>query len=263
MSVTTGTVTKGARTQIGILSPTPHGIPAGGTDGQVLTKTSGTDYAAAWEDAAGGGGIDAEAAVDAVAAALVAGNNIDITYNDAAGTITVDVETLTTADITGLDTALAGKQPLDTDLTTIAGLTATTDNVIQSVSSTWASRTPAQLKTTLALVKGDVGLGNVDNTADTAKPVSHGDPGTGQLDGQGPDPAHVERARPAPPTPRSSADENLMVTLSNASAITVTLPAELGGRVPGRRRSRLPLVGCRPTDVRRRAPAPPSTPPPA
>ena len=66
-----GTVTKGARTQIGILSPTPHGIPAGGTDGQVLTKTSGTDYAAAWEDAAGGGGgITAEDAVDAVATAL-------------------------------------------------------------------------------------------------------------------------------------------------------------------------------------------------
>lgn len=63
-------------------------------------------------------------------------------------------------------------QPLDSDLTTIAGLTATTDNVIQSVSSAWASRTPAQLKTTLALAKGDVGLGNVDNTADSAKPVS-------------------------------------------------------------------------------------------
>lgn len=68
--------------------------------------------------------------------------------------------------------ALAGKQPLDSDLTTIAALTATTDNVIQSVSGAWASRTPAQLKTTLALAKGDVGLGNVDNTSDAAKPVS-------------------------------------------------------------------------------------------
>ena len=71
-----------------------------------------------------------------------------------------------------LDTAIAGRQPLDTDLTTIAGLTATTDNVIQSVGSAWASRTPAQVKTTLALTKTDVGLANVDNTADTAKPVS-------------------------------------------------------------------------------------------
>lgn len=36
------------------------------------------------------------------------------------------------------------KQPLDSDLTTIAGLTATTDNFLQSKSSAWASRTPAQ-----------------------------------------------------------------------------------------------------------------------
>ncbi len=59
--------------------------------------------------------------------------------------------------------AQAASQPLDTDLTTIAGLTATTDNVVQSVGSAWASRTPAQLKSTLALAKGDVGLSNVDN----------------------------------------------------------------------------------------------------
>jgi hypothetical protein len=45
-------------------------------------------------------------------------------------------------------------QPLDSDLTTIAGLTATTDNFIVSVSSAWASRTPAQVRTTLGLVIG-------------------------------------------------------------------------------------------------------------
>lgn len=49
-------------------------------------------------------------------------------------------------------------QPLDSDLTTIAGLTATTDNFIVSVSSAWASRTPTQVKTTLS-------LNNVENTA--------------------------------------------------------------------------------------------------
>ena len=48
VSVTSGTVTKGARTQFGILSPTPHGLPAGGSTGQALTKTSGADYAAGW-----------------------------------------------------------------------------------------------------------------------------------------------------------------------------------------------------------------------
>lgn len=45
-------------------------------------------------------------------------------------------------------------QAVDSDLTTIAGLTATTDNFLVSVASAWASRTPAQVRTTLALVVG-------------------------------------------------------------------------------------------------------------
>jgi hypothetical protein len=95
---------------------------------------------------------------------------------DAAAVLTTLGITPTVAELNHVDgvtsaiqTQIDGKQALDTDLTTIAGLTATTDNVIQSVSSAWASRTPAQLKTTLALVKGDVGLGNVDNTSDATK----------------------------------------------------------------------------------------------
>lgn len=50
--------------------------------------------------------------------------------------------------------AAAAYQPLDSDLTTLAGLTATTDNFIVSVASAWASRTPAQVRTTLGLVIG-------------------------------------------------------------------------------------------------------------
>jgi hypothetical protein len=69
-------------------------------------------------------------------------------------------------------TALNGKQPLDTDLTTIAGLTATTDSFLQSKASAWTTRTPAQVKTDLAITKSDVGLGNVDNTSDANKPIS-------------------------------------------------------------------------------------------
>lgn len=36
--------------------PVDHGIPAGGTTGQVLTKDSDADYDASWQDAQGGGG---------------------------------------------------------------------------------------------------------------------------------------------------------------------------------------------------------------
>lgn len=53
-------------------------------------------------------------------------------------------------------------QPLDSDLTTIAGLTATTDNFMVAASSAWASRTPAQAKTSLA-------LNNVDNTSNATE----------------------------------------------------------------------------------------------
>jgi hypothetical protein len=59
----------------------------------------------------------------------------------------------------------AAYQPLDGDLTTIAGLTATTDNFLVSVSSAWASRTPSQVRTTLALVPGtDVEVHDADLT---------------------------------------------------------------------------------------------------
>lgn len=40
------------------VGPVFHQIPAGGTDGQVLTKASDTNFDADWEDPAGGGGTD-------------------------------------------------------------------------------------------------------------------------------------------------------------------------------------------------------------
>jgi len=60
----------------------------------------------------------------------------------------------TDADFLSVASAASTYQPLDSDLTTLAGLTATTDNFIVSVSSAWASRTPAQVRTTLGLVIG-------------------------------------------------------------------------------------------------------------
>ena len=69
--------------------------------------------------------------------------------------------------------AQAASQPLDADLTTIAALdSGTSTGVMATEGAGWLKRTYAQIKTALGLVKADVGLGNVDNTADTAKPVS-------------------------------------------------------------------------------------------
>lgn len=73
---------------------------------------------------------------------------------------------------TATQTALNAKQGLDSDLTTIAALTPGSGNVMAADGSGWVSKTYASLKTALSLTKTDVGLSNVDNTADTAKPIS-------------------------------------------------------------------------------------------
>lgn len=66
----------------------------------------------------------------------------------------------------------ASKQDADSDLTAIAAITPSNDDIIQRKAGAWTNRTPAQVKTDLVLVKGDVGLGNLDNTSDANKPVS-------------------------------------------------------------------------------------------
>lgn len=63
--------------------------------------------------------------------------------------------------------AQAASQPVDTDLTAIAALTPSNDDLLQRKAGAWTNRTPAQVKTDLALTSSDVGLGNVTNTAQT------------------------------------------------------------------------------------------------
>jgi hypothetical protein len=63
---------------------------------------------------------------------------------------------ITQSDVSGLTSALAGKQPLDADLTAIAGLSPSNDDVAQYKAGAWTNRTPAQLKTDLAIAQADV-----------------------------------------------------------------------------------------------------------
>lgn len=79
---------------------------------------------------------------------------------------------ITAADVNALAALANAAQPGSADLTTIAGLSSGTAGALVTDGSGWIRKTYAQLKTALGLVKADVGLGNVDNTADTAKPVS-------------------------------------------------------------------------------------------
>jgi hypothetical protein len=73
---------------------------------------------------------------------------------------------------TQVDTSLSGKQAADSDLTAIAAIAPTNNDIIQRIAGAWTNRTPTQLKTSLSLVPSDVGLGNVNNTSDANKPIS-------------------------------------------------------------------------------------------
>lgn len=66
------------------------GLPAGGTSGQALVKQSSTAGDATWQNLAPGliAGLS-EAIDDRVAALLVAGTNVSLTYDDASGTLTI------------------------------------------------------------------------------------------------------------------------------------------------------------------------------
>ena len=160
--------------------------------------------------------------------------NLTLTVGAASETATGVVELATTAEATtGTDTTRAvtaagvkavgdTKQPLDTDLTTIAGLTATTDNIIQSVGSAWASRTPAQVKTALA-------LDNVTNTTDANKPVSTAQQTALDLKQ---DKSQSINAQTGTTYTLVLADAGKIVTLSNAAAITLTVPTNASVAFP-------------------------------
>ena len=113
-------------------------------------------------------------------AAATSLNKITITAPASSATLTIaDGKTLTASNtiaLTAIDgstlaigsggtlgtaayTSATDYQAANAALTTIAGLTATSDNFIQSVSSAWASRTPAQATATLPTVVGDSGSG--------------------------------------------------------------------------------------------------------
>jgi len=160
-------------------STLPSGILKGAGTGAITAASSGTDYAPATSGSAilkgnGSGGFSAASAgtdyyapgsTDVAVAdggtgasgALAARTNlglqigVDVLAPNGSG---ASLTSIPESAVTNLVTDLAAKQPLDSDLTTIAGLTATTDNFMVAASSAWASRTPSQARTSLGLVIG-------------------------------------------------------------------------------------------------------------
>jgi len=120
-----------------------------GSNGQVLTKNTGVSGGLEWTSAAG----SPDATTSSKGIVQLAG---DLAGTAAAPTVP----------------GLAGKQASSAELSAIAALIPANDDLLQRKSGAWTNRTPAQVKTDLALTKSDVGLGNVDNTSDANKPVS-------------------------------------------------------------------------------------------
>lgn len=151
------------------------GLPAGGTVNQVLTKNSSAPGDAEWKNATGGvTSVNSQTGVVNLTAANVGAAATSHTH--------------TTANVTGLDTALAGKAATSHTHTTanVTGLDtslATLQTNIDGKAATSHTHTTANvtgLDTALAgkaatshtHTASQVGLGNVDNTSDSAKPVS-------------------------------------------------------------------------------------------
>jgi len=169
----------------GATGPAGPGVAAGGTANQALTKNSGTDYDTGWDTIdktwVGLGNVDNTSdANKPVSTAQQTALDAKVDENAA---ITGATKTKITYDAKGLVTA--GADAASTDLSDSSGLARKTDNL-----SVFAATTSAQLAgvisnetgsgalvfgtspaitTPTGIVKGDVGLGNVDNTSDSTK----------------------------------------------------------------------------------------------
>lgn len=127
------------------------------TAGAALTKTGNTLDVAVDNSSIEVSGDALRVKASGITSAMLAGS-IDAT-KIADGSVTSTEFQYIGGLTSDAQTQLDAKQPLDSDLTTIAGLTATTNNFIQSVSSAWASRTPTQVTATLIDFVGDSGSG--------------------------------------------------------------------------------------------------------
>ena len=107
-------------------------------------------------------------------ASLVAGTGVTLTNNSGEGATPTVAVTANTYDAYGSASTTASNAATaltnhEADTTSIHGIADTSILVTTTGSQTLTNKT---ITSPSGLVKGDVGLGNVDNTADTAKPVS-------------------------------------------------------------------------------------------
>lgn len=139
-------------------------LSALGTAADKIAYTTGIDTWAETALTAAARSILDDASVGAIATTLGLGTGdspqftaVNIGHASDTTLTRVSAGVMAIEGVTILTTATG--QPLDSDLTTIAGLTATTDNFMQAKASAWASRTPTQVTADLIAMVGDSGAG--------------------------------------------------------------------------------------------------------
>jgi hypothetical protein len=132
-----------------ICSSAPNGWTLGGGSGGLVDPGSnGLIKRTALNTTAVAGASDLPSAIDAAKLADGSVSNAELQRLDGVSS--------------AIQTQLDAKQAGDADLASIAGLAPTNDDVIQRKSGSWVNRSMAQIKTDLA-------LNNVDNTSDATK----------------------------------------------------------------------------------------------
>lgn len=142
-------------------------------DTAVAGRVAPTRQVLAGTGLSGGGDLSADRTLavsfGTTAGTAAAGDDARLTN---ARTPTAHASTHATGGSDPLTPAAIGAQPADSDLTAFAALAPADGGVLRRISGAWSTSTIAQVKTDLALSKGDVGLGNVSNLAPADLPVS-------------------------------------------------------------------------------------------
>lgn len=209
----------------------------------MLTGGSHTNLTATYQDASGtvdlaasgGSSYTDENARDAIGTALVAGNNIDITVNDGADTITIDVEALTSADVGDFTEAAqdaVGAMIADTSSINLTYTDATPELKADAIFGTGSGTVAEGNHGHTTTVGFSVNLGDGTNVIASAEPfvivrmpyaltVTRWDL---QADASGSITLEVERAAEGTPTTFSSVAGSEKPALSSAQTANDTSP---------------------------------------
>jgi len=158
------------------------GVPVGGTTAQILRKIDNTDNNTEWHSL-----LKGDVGLGNVDNTSDANKPVSTATQTALDLKAAAAHTHAQADVTNLVTDLALKAPLASPTFTGTVIVPDDSFALSKIANIATARilgrntaatgdieelTAADAKTVLALVKGDVGLGNVDNTSDASKPVS-------------------------------------------------------------------------------------------